>query len=106
MKMETSRVFFYDKNGCYCYLPRKCYERNYTVRTEGIQLALYFIMSALSRQYRFYVVIISHRVVYALFCYTCFIIISYSSWYPFVFISLSYNACRTLFHLHAEPHLF
>ena len=49
---------------------------------------------------------ICHRVVYALFCYTCFIIISYSSWHSFVFISLSYNACRTSFHLHAEPHLF
>ena len=49
---------------------------------------------------------VCRRVVYALFCYTCFIIISYSSWNPFVFISLSYSARRTSFHLHAELHLF
>ena len=53
-----------------------------------------------------FVLTFCHRVVYALFCYTCFIIILYSSWHHFVFISLSYNACCTSFHLHAELHLF
>ena len=36
------------KYGCYSYLPRKFYERKYTLKTEGIQITLYFIMSSIS----------------------------------------------------------